>query len=186
MAKTTRGASVPPTKDETRKAIVQRELQKLSDKNAGRLTPELVLAAAAVPTSPLHEEFEWRDDKAAIAYRLDQARRLIRYVTLVVIHRSEKVVAPYYVRDPQAGPKEQGYVSLGSTGLARQDAEDIITSEFDRCRSAIERARGVASKLDSRFPGLQDDLEELLDHVLRLRRRFEREDEQEEASRPNA
>lgn len=50
--------------------------------NHGTLTPALVVEQATAPDSPLHDKFEWRDDEAARKYRLVQAGRLIRSVTI--------------------------------------------------------------------------------------------------------
>ena len=44
----------------------------------GILTPDAVVEDAAAKTSPLHSYFEWDNKKAAHAFRLDQARELIR------------------------------------------------------------------------------------------------------------
>jgi hypothetical protein len=47
---------------------------------AGHLKPKAVLEAARDEQSPLHRHFEWDDGLAAEAYRLDQARTLIRII----------------------------------------------------------------------------------------------------------
>jgi len=163
------GAHAPPkSKEATRKAVLQRTLKALETRH-GRLTPNLVVEAARDPNSPLHREFDWNDATAAQSARLDRARQIITFVTITVVRRKEKITSVYYVRDPRAGPKQQGYVSLSAPDLKRGDALDIVTSEFDRCEAAIERARGVATILDGRFPGLREDLEGLLSEVMRLR-----------------
>lgn len=61
---------------------VEKELQALADES-GELTPDLVLEAARDETSPLHSHFEWDDTEAAEQWRKEQARRLIRSVTIV-------------------------------------------------------------------------------------------------------
>src|SRR5690348_5499317 len=57
------------------------ELEKLSG-DAGELTPDVVVEAARNPRNVLHKHFEWDDQKAAEAFRLDQARCLIRSVVV--------------------------------------------------------------------------------------------------------
>ncbi len=47
-----------------------------------KLTPTLVVQAAAPPDSPLHEHFTWDDTEAAWQWRLEEARRLIRSVRI--------------------------------------------------------------------------------------------------------
>lgn len=62
--------------------VIGRTLEKL--KSQGPLTAEAVLAEAEDPKSVLHKYVEWDDNKAAYAYRLEQARRIIRAVEVVI------------------------------------------------------------------------------------------------------
>src|SRR4051812_8867384 len=76
---------------------------------AGVVTAERVLEAAKDPTSVLHDEFEWNDDKAAHQHRLDQARTIIKAVKVQIIVKNHRIIAPFYVRDPQLDHNQQGY-----------------------------------------------------------------------------
>lgn len=49
----------------------------------GTITAELVLAEATDKAHPLHGYFQWDDKRAAHEYRLEQARLLIRQVTII-------------------------------------------------------------------------------------------------------
>lgn len=60
--------------------IIGEALAKIADERKGELTPKAVVDAARVKTHPLNPHFEWNDSVAAEAYRLDQARNLIRIV----------------------------------------------------------------------------------------------------------
>ena len=62
--------------------IIGEELQKIADSNEGHLHPESVVTAAKNRKHPLHSHFEWNDVKAANAYRLSQARHLIRAIAI--------------------------------------------------------------------------------------------------------
>lgn len=74
------GSRLTPT---AAQAVGER-LSRLLDRNGGApLTPAQVLADARKPTSPLHTHFEWDNNAAAEAYRLDQARHLLRSVKVV-------------------------------------------------------------------------------------------------------
>jgi hypothetical protein len=64
--------------------VIAQELRRIADDNKGLLLPENVVAAARPVTSPLHPRFEWDNSKAAAAYRIWQARQLIRVVVEVV------------------------------------------------------------------------------------------------------
>ncbi len=55
-------------------------LESVTTANEGRLRPAAVIEAAREKKSVLHHHFEWDDDVAANAYRVDQARTLIRSI----------------------------------------------------------------------------------------------------------
>ena len=50
----------------------------------GALTPGAVVREASKKSSPLHTWFEWDDTEAARLFRLEQARDLIRSVTVTI------------------------------------------------------------------------------------------------------
>ena len=85
-------------------------IRSLEEKD-GTLTAESVLNDAANPASPLHSHFQWDDSKAAHAYRIDQARTLIRSVRLVITTNEVAVRTVAYVRDPNKPAQEGGYIN---------------------------------------------------------------------------
>ena len=86
---------------------------------AGRLTPAVVVMAAAAEDHPLHGRFEWDDAVAGHKYRLSQARELIRVVR-------EKYVdgngSPESVRFFHAIPDEQG--------MAYQPLDEVVENDI--------------------------------------------------------
>lgn len=62
----------------------RRVLERLAQQNDGLLMVEDVLEEARDPQSILHKHFQWDDDKAAEAYRKQQARQLIQKVTVTI------------------------------------------------------------------------------------------------------
>lgn len=80
----------------------------------GELTPQDVVGDARNPNSPLHSYFEWNDGAAAEAYRLHQARGLIRSVVAIYTREEAPAVrtkafihvpepgAPHYRSTPEA------------------------------------------------------------------------------------
>lgn len=70
-----KGASAPAQS-------VGERLEMLREQNAEQLTPEVVVADARSPGSPLNSFFEWNDAEAAEQYRLHQARNLIHSVAV--------------------------------------------------------------------------------------------------------
>ena len=60
------------------------ELEGLRTEAGGMLLPEAVVQRARSSNSALHKYFEWDDSEAAVAYRMQQARRVIRTVVRIV------------------------------------------------------------------------------------------------------
>lgn len=59
---------------------IGQELEAIAAKAGGHLTPIAIVDAARDRKSVLHKHFEWDDAAAAEAYRLDQARSLVRCI----------------------------------------------------------------------------------------------------------
>ena len=55
-----------------------------------KVTTELIIKEAHRKDSPLHGYFEWDDNKAAEAYRKEQARSLIRDIRIIKYHNNDK------------------------------------------------------------------------------------------------
>ena len=134
-------------------------LQALADRHDGRITPDIVLAAARSPDSPLHARFEWDDSVAAERHRLAQARSLIRSVRIEFRTDTRSVVAPYFLRDPDVG-SAQGYRTTARIATDEDAARASVIAEFRAVASALTRARMVASAL-----GLAEEIDGLIEQV---------------------
>lgn len=131
----------------------------LAAANAGRLTPDQVVEAASDPASPLHDQFEWDDSVAAVEYRRDQARTLIRSVNVKIEVGGVILRAPQYVRDP-AAERAQGYATLQRLKSDEDVAREAVVAEFVRASAALSRARAIAAAL-----GLSDQINVLHEQV---------------------
>lgn len=60
------------------KAFRQQIIREYAENNGGIFDPAGFLEACRDPEHPAHSWFEWDDDKAALEYRLDQARDFAR------------------------------------------------------------------------------------------------------------
>ena len=117
----------------------------------GRITPARVVEAARDPESPLHRYIDWDDTTAARKYRLVQARNLIRVVIVRMGTPSKTVLAaPRYVRDPEAAPGAQGYISVPVLAHDPDSAARAVTDEFKRADSCLKRAELLADALGVR------------------------------------
>jgi hypothetical protein len=150
--------------DEEKRRLAEAELQAIAAANGGRLTAEMVVEAARDEASPLHDFFQWDDAAAAAEHRIAQARALIRSVRVVFRTEKVEVRAPYFIRDPEMPPSEQGYVSLPQLRTDEDAARAAIASEFARAAAALQRARSIAVAL-----GLEEEVTELADRLGMLR-----------------
>lgn len=150
-----------------REAIRQR-LAELELNGGGRLTPAAVVEDAKDPASPLHDCFQWDDEKAAHAHRLDQARSLITSIRIVQKTDRTAVRAVFYVRDPSASDDEQGYVSTTTLRSYADSARAAIVAEFSRVADMLRRAREIAKALEC-----EDEVEGLVRSVVDLRDRVQ-------------
>lgn len=69
--------------------VAGEELDRIRVRNNGQLSQEAVVAEAKDAGNPLHPAFEWRDKVAAHQYRLEQARYIIRQITVVTAEDNE-------------------------------------------------------------------------------------------------
>lgn len=116
-----------------RARVYGEELRRLAAESVdGALTPQLVVAAAVDPDSPLHERFTWDDDEAADKYRLVEARRLLNRIIVVATvdgHPVEqRAFFNVFVRSAETPP--------------RMDLEEIVAAR-ERC--------AFHPKLDNRY-----------------------------------
>lgn len=65
------------------------ELEKIKEKH-GKITPDVVVKEAKKKKSPLHNCFEWDDTVAAAAWRMTQAKYMIRQIEVVITAEEDK------------------------------------------------------------------------------------------------
>jgi hypothetical protein len=93
--------------------VAGREMEKIKTRNGGKLTPDILLAEAAAPKSPLRKHFEWNDARAAHAFRLEQAGYMIRSIEVYVPMRpkGEEVAMRAYV-SVTSDEEDRSYISI--------------------------------------------------------------------------
>ena len=130
----------------------------------GRVTPDMLVAAASNRKHPLHEDFDWNDKTAAHQARLDTARSILASVRVTVTIEHKRMDCVAYVRDPTLPPNVQGLISTMRLQTDHEMAYAVLIQETDRIKSLVERARQFARVLN-----LEDELEEILRSLTRLR-----------------
>lgn len=104
-------------------------LARIQKGHNGLLEPEMVVEAAKDEKSALHDHFEWDDTVAAAAFRTDQAREIIRSLT-VDISRSnieEKTVRAFVNVDIGG---ERGYTSTFTAMSSEELRKQVLSKAF--------------------------------------------------------
>jgi len=137
-------------------STIQAELSRLYEKH-GKLTAQIVVEAARSKKSPIHDEFEWDDSKAAIRYRLYQARTLIRKVHVLVVGGTAQTIHHVPIRAATSDDERSDGRYLVERDLirdvdARQRAIDEAQRYLDGAIKRLEELRSVLGVNDaSRF-----------------------------------
>jgi hypothetical protein len=118
-------------------------LAKITAESDGHLTPGAVVDAARSPRSLLHRFFEWDDKKAAHAFRLDQARTLIRVIR-VQDDNDEEESAPAYIS-----------ITDGKAGVSYRALGEVLQSA-DLQRRVMVQAEKDLQSWEARYRSLQD------------------------------
>ena len=153
---------------EAKKEAVAERLEEIRLKNGGVLRPTDVVGAARDPKSVLHDEFEWDNSVAAERFRIDQARTLISSVSVTIVDETRVLQTVAYVRDPDAAPKEQGYVRTVDLRDDEAKAKETLLNEISRAAAYLARVRSLADAL-----GLDDSAKEIEAKLGVLRERVE-------------
>jgi hypothetical protein len=112
----------------------------------------------------LHSKFTWDNAVAGHNYRIEEARSLIQSCgEITVAVDGESYIAPFYVRDPGADRRQQGYLSLADIPSRSQTARDVLAAEMDRVVSLLDRTTAIANAL-----GYADRLNDLREHAVRV------------------
>lgn len=133
----------------------QQALQRLQSDNDGNLSARAVLEAARPEASPLHGLFCWDDTEAAERYRLDQARRLIMRVTILVPKGSgpQQVRVREYHSLPSDRTKGGGafrpIASIMSADAMRAELVRSAQADFRAFRRKYEALRELGPVFDA-------------------------------------
>lgn len=130
-------------------------------KSTGSLTAERVVQEATNRRSPLHKHFTWDDAKAANLYRLEQARKLIRSIEVVVQTPKGREVpmrAYFSVRDAEGQRSYQGMTYVFETPAL---SDQIISEAHAQLQAWVAKykkyqwARGAIPKVASALRAVQ-------------------------------
>jgi hypothetical protein len=110
-------------------------LMAIATENGGRLTPAATVEAARAPEHVLHRHFEWQDRLAAEAYRLDQARTLIRVIRVI----DDETDVPAQIAFLSVAEKS-GHVYYGKATIAASiQLQALVLQQAERDLTAWEK-----------------------------------------------
>lgn len=117
---------ITATKKMSESDRVRSELQSIQNRDKdGLLRPEAVVEFAKNKSTALHKKFEWSEAKAAIEYRLWQAREIINVFVTVLPH-------------PEASGPVRAWVSLVSDRVAKgggyRSVESVLSDDEKRAQ----------------------------------------------------
>ena len=127
-------------------------LTEIAANHNGELQPQHVVEAAKDRRHPLHKHFEWDDKKAADAFRLDQARSIIRIVRTQIEPDEPPVRAFYSVKDDsgQRYRAVETVMSSASLQLALLKAAERDLKAFqNRYRAIKDIAENISDAMDA-------------------------------------
>ena len=110
-------------------------LATITKENQGRLTPKDVVDAARSGNHPLHQHFEWDDSAAAEAYRLDQARSVIRVVRVVDDEGSDGTSRAFLSINDKSGVAYRSITEVKSSA----DLQSALLRQAERDLDAFQR-----------------------------------------------
>lgn len=119
-------------------------LEQICKANGGELTPVKVLDAARDPRHLLHRFFEWDDKVAAEAYRLDQARAVIRLIR---------------IEDEGTGETPRAFLSVSTDqGKSYRRFSDVRNSD-DLREAVLAQAQRDLEAFELRYRTMKEVLE---------------------------
>lgn len=135
----------------------------------GRLTPDHAIEEARNPESPLHNEFTWDLQAAAMITWRSQARALISHFQInVVVHHKEYRIQEFVEAPGKAG-REQGYIAFTRIKDKKQLAREFFDRELGIAASYVAKTKDYAHVL-----GLDSRVEKVVGDIASLRKDAQR------------
>lgn len=118
------------------------ELERIKKAGNGLLEPANVVEAARDEASPIHSHFEWDDAVAAESFRQDQARELVRALT-IDISRSNVEQRPIRAFVNVEIGEQRGYVA----SVTAMSSEELRKQVLSRAFAELEAWRARHAEL---------------------------------------
>lgn len=116
-----------------------KELMSIRESNNGSLTPEAVVEASKDESSLLHQVFEWDNEKAAVKWRIEQAKLLIRNITVTVTTEKREVRYRAVVNIIMPETNERVYQPLQEVIADRSAYNALLQQAKDEAQDYLDR-----------------------------------------------
>ena len=138
-------------------------LEKIKERDNG-IVPQAVVDEARDKASPLHDCFEWDNTRAAEKYRIEQARRMISHLVVVINYETGKTQKAFFnVEIPDNGGTKVAYVdvewALTDKDLRKQVLQNALEElvywqkkykEYSEFKGIVREITKVAVKIKKR------------------------------------
>lgn len=123
--------------------VIGERLWQITEDHDGRLLPDDVVDDAKDRHSPLHPHFQWDDRAAAHAYRIDQAREMIR-----IIVRADD--------DDEDEQPRRAFINLSDADGRSYRTVDEVLGSADLQRAVMAQALKDLQSWEARYNELSD------------------------------
>ena len=137
--------------------IIGTALGKIAEQYGGNLTPKAVVDAARNSRHPLHKHFEWDDALAAEAFRLEQARTIIRIIHVEDAKTETGTAAAFYSIADKGGVAYRTHDEVKNSAalqiiIMQQATRDLEAWErrYREITDVCEMVRGARMKLQEK------------------------------------
>lgn len=103
-------------------------IEELRQENDGFVTPEMVWKAAEDPDSPIHDDFEWDERKAAENHWKERARNLVNHIVVVRTYDEPADEGLKAFISVVVSEKKRAYVDIGTVKSDEEMRQDLIDS----------------------------------------------------------
>ena len=124
---------------------LKKQLLKIQKHNGGSLSPSAVVDAARAEEHPLHGRFEWDDSKAGEAYRIEQARRMIRAVVTVINTGGAEIETRAFVSLSTTKGTPEPYININAVTNSR-DLMDVLLADARRDAESFAAKYAILKK----------------------------------------
>jgi hypothetical protein len=138
--------------------------EQLAKKNkltsAKLVTPAMLVAAANPARSPIHDLFEWDDEKAAGHYRIKQAQNLLNHLEIEVVIGGKLVqMKAFHHVSVEVNEDEMvgGYSHASTVSLDVELSEQVV----DKAKQQLIRWKERYAQYRSVFSGVMAEIEAL-------------------------